>query len=125
MPDSNHFLYCPCCSTQDRRANLFRPVRLGAPFLYQTATPVLLRHLPPYSNSASALPFDGRRLISFTDSRQGTARFAAKTQLETERDFTQSPVSQRGDRARPTDCQELEALRQEVAKLEQAIKQPS
>ena len=33
VPDSNHFLYCPCCNTQDRRANLFRPVRLGAPFL--------------------------------------------------------------------------------------------
>ena len=41
VPDSNDFLYCPCCNAQDRRANLFRPVRLGAPFLLQTATPSL------------------------------------------------------------------------------------
>jgi DEAD/DEAH box helicase domain-containing protein len=123
VPDSNDFLYCPCCSTQDRRANLFRPVRLGAPFLLQTAIPVLLRHLPPYSNSASALPFDGRRLISFTDSRQGTARFAAKTQLETERDFVRSLLYHSvADRARPTDCQELEVLHREITTLEQVIR---
>ena len=75
VPDSHDILYCPCCHARDRQGKLFRPVRLGAPFLLQTAIPIVLRHLPPYPQSASALPFDGRRLISFTDSRQGTARF--------------------------------------------------
>jgi DEAD/DEAH box helicase domain-containing protein len=79
-PDSHDMLSCPCCNARDRQGKLFRPVRLGAPFLLQTAIPILLRHLPPYPKNASALPFDGRRLISFTDSRQGTARFAAKMQ---------------------------------------------
>ena len=77
-PDSHDILSCPCCDARDRQGKLFRPVRLGAPFLLQTAIPILLRHLPPYPKNASSLPFNGRRLISFTDSRQGTARFAAK-----------------------------------------------
>src|SRR5207302_8877404 len=78
--------------------------------------------LPPYGTGASALPFDGRRLLSFTDSRQGTARFAAKMQLETERDFVRSLLYHSvADRARPTDCHEQEDLRHEIIKLEQAI----
>lgn len=88
-PERN-MLSCPCCNTRDRQGKLFHPVRLGAPFLLQTAIPTLLRHLPSYSTSTAILPFDGRRLISFTDSRQGTARFATKIQLETERDFVRS-----------------------------------
>src|SRR3546814_4350620 len=34
-----------------------------------------------------ALPFDGRQLISFSDSRQGTARFAANIETNGERGF--------------------------------------
>ena len=61
--------------------------------------------------------------LSFTDSRQGTARFAAKMQLETERDFVRSLLYHSvADRARPTDCHELDTLRHEIIKLEQAIK---
>ena len=117
----------PCCHARDRQGKLFRPVRLGAPFLLQTVIPIVLRHLPPYPHSASALPFDGRRLISFTDSRQGTARFAAKMQLETERDFVRSLLYHSiADRAHPTDCHELATLRDEITRLEQAVKvQPS
>jgi DEAD/DEAH box helicase domain-containing protein len=122
-PDSHDILACPCCHARDRQGKLFRPVRLGAPFLLQTAIPIVLRHLPPYPHSAPALPFDGRRLISFTDSRQGTARFAAKMQLETERDFVRSLLYHSiADRVRPTDCQELATLRDEITRLEQAIK---
>ncbi|MGQ4810362.1 hypothetical protein NKDENANG_03820 [Candidatus Entotheonellaceae bacterium PAL068K] len=123
-PDRDSTLCCPCCNARDRRGDLFRPVRLGAPFLLQTAIPILLRHLPPYSTSATNLPFDGRRLISFTDSRQGTARFAAKMQLETERDFVRSVLYHSvADRARPTAGHDLDALRHELARLEQAIKE--
>jgi hypothetical protein len=99
-------------------------VRLGAPFLLQTALPIVLRHLPPYRTGAAALPFGGRRLISFTDSRQGTARFAAKIQLETERDFVRSMLYHSvADRARPTDPHAREEVRHEIAQLEQAIKE--
>ena len=115
-------LRCPCCDARDRSGDLFRPVRLGAPFLLQTAIPILLRHLPPYNAGVNGLPFDGRRLISFTDSRQGTARFAAKIQLEAERNFVRSVLYHgAADQARSPDAQHLEELRQEIGELEQAI----
>ena len=123
-PGDDGILHCPCCNARDRYGNLFRPVRLGAPFLLQTAIPILLRHLPHYSASATDLPFEGRRLISFTDSRQGTARFSAKMQLDTERDFVRSLLYHSvADRARPVDDQNLHDLEQEIDKLEQIIKE--
>ncbi len=39
-----------------------------------------------------APPFDGHQLLSFTDSRQGTARIAAKLQIGAERNFVRSVV---------------------------------
>jgi hypothetical protein len=123
-PDRDNIMCCPCCKTRDRQGMLFRPVRLGAPFLLQTAIPTLLHHLPSYSKRASDLPFDGRRLISFTDSRQGTARFAAKLQLETERDFVRSLLYHSvADRACPVNGQAVDQLRHEIAALEQAIQE--
>jgi hypothetical protein len=90
----------------------------------QTAIPIVLRHLPPYGKNTSALPFEGRRLISFTDSRQGTARFAAKMQLETERDFVRSLLYHSvTDRARPTDHQELAERRQKILELQRIVKE--
>lgn len=125
-PDADRSLHCPCCKARDRDGSLFRPVRLSAPFLLQTAVPIVLRHLPPY-RTADRLPSEGQRLISFTDSRQGTARFAAKMQLDTERDFVRGLLYHSvADRARPSDTQKLDELRQDIARLEQAIrKDPS
>ncbi len=83
-------LQCAVCRKSDSKGQLFRPVRIGAPFLLSTAIPTLLESLPPLSNKNNPGPLDGRRLISFTDSRQGTARFAAKLQQESERDYVRS-----------------------------------
>lgn len=123
VPDGENALGCPCCKERERPGRrLFQPVRLGAPFLLQTATPILLRHMKPFGKSQEALPWEGRRLISFTDSRQGTARFAAKIQQEAERNYVRSLIYHKvADRARPVGSQPLEELRQEIAKLEQAI----
>jgi len=124
VSDSHDILDCPCCKARGRQDKLFRPVRLGAPFLLQTAIPILLHNLPAYSKNASSLPFDGRRLLSFTDSRQGTARFAAKLQLETERNFVRSLLYHSvADRVRPADQQELDTLSYDIVQLEQVIKE--
>ncbi|MFA0084081.1 hypothetical protein AB4383_19050, partial [Vibrio breoganii] len=37
-------------------------------------------------------PWNGRRMITFTDSRQGTARFSAKSQQDSERQFLRSAL---------------------------------
>src|SRR5690606_1911677 len=79
-------LSCPVCNEKDRPGrSLFMPVRLGAPFLLATAIPALLDPLPPMVGGQESRPLDGKRLITFTDSRQGTARFATKLQQESER----------------------------------------
>jgi hypothetical protein len=71
-----------------------KPIRramLGAPFYVANAVPTLLEFCPdPAVDKGSnlgpnSLPGRGRKLITFTDSRQGTARMAVRMQQEAER----------------------------------------
>ncbi len=125
VPDEDDRLNCPGCLNRERGYGkpLFIPIRLGAPFLLQTAIPILLHFLPSFNDSQSPLPFRGRRLIGFTDSRQGTARFAVKLQLETERNYVRSILYHTVfDRARPADMKEIQKLSDEIASLEPVAK---
>jgi DEAD/DEAH box helicase domain-containing protein len=85
---------CPHCSSTGRQGpELIRPLRFGAPFILGNAAPILLGGVEPAKAEAGEkLPSAGRRLLSFTDSRQGTARMAAKIQMESERNFVRSFV---------------------------------
>ncbi len=125
VPDSDDHLVCPACLSRERGygKQLFIPIRLGAPFLLQTAIPIILNHLPSFKTNQDPLPFMGKRLIGFTDSRQGTARFAAKLQLETERNYVRSILYHTVfDRARPADINEIQKLKDEIASLEKVAK---
>ena len=83
--DDGSGLSCPQCSAQETSRNhLFRHGRLSAPFLLGNILPTLLEYAPD-GNKPQDHPYRGRRLLSFTDSRQGTARLAAKLQQEAER----------------------------------------
>lgn len=83
---------CPHCSPTGRHGpDLIRPLRFGAPFILGNAAPILLEGVEPATTAAGEkLPSEGRRLLSFTDSRQGTARMAAKLQNDSERNFVRS-----------------------------------
>jgi hypothetical protein len=89
---------CPHCSPKGRKGpQLIRPLRFGAPFILGNAAPILLEGVESATAEAGdRLPSAGRRLLSFTDSRQGTARMAAKLQIESERNFVRSFVSTAG-----------------------------
>ena len=91
---------CPLCRAEpsgDAGDKLF-PFRFGAPFVIGNAMPILTAGMPPGRNvQVKPLPyippdkpFDGRQILTFTDSRQGTARMAAKLQSEAERAFARS-----------------------------------
>jgi ATP-dependent helicase YprA (DUF1998 family) len=81
---------CPSCLGNKRQGRpALLPFRFGAPFLTQTAAPILLQSVAP-QQADHALPSDGRQLISFSDSRQGTARFAAGIETNGERGFVRS-----------------------------------
>lgn len=70
----------------------FRRAMLGGPFYVANAVPTVLEYCPDYQDEdqkpefgPQSLPGRGRRLITFTDSRQGTARMAVRMQQEAER----------------------------------------
>jgi hypothetical protein len=83
---------CPCCGAGAAKRRLFRSLRLGGPFMVATAANVLLDHAPKRRGVTKEMPFGGRQLITFTDNRQGTARFAAKWQQDSERNYFRSVI---------------------------------
>ncbi len=70
---------------------VLRPARLGAPFLVGNILPTLLEFAPDGEHPADH-PCRGRRLLSFNDSRQGTARMAANLQQDSERRWVRGMV---------------------------------
>src|SRR5699024_2752160 len=98
----------------------FRRAMLGSPFYVANAVPTVLEYCQDYQpedKSAlgpQSLPGRGRRLITFTDSRQGTARMSVRMQQEAERSrlrglvvegMSWSQKSQTEEQAAPLDLQ--------------------
>lgn len=78
-------LQCPVCAADGSEGNgQFWSARLGAPFLLGGILPTLLEYAPDGEDHANH-PCRGRRLLTFNDSRQGTARMAANLQQTAER----------------------------------------
>ena len=122
-------LECPVCRKKDRNEKekqdrgLFQPVRIGAPFLLGTAIPTLLEAMPPLTDGAEPRPLDGRRLITFTDSRQGTARIAVKLQQESERDYVRSLLYHSlTASAQPADPTQIQKIHSEIKALEPLVR---
>lgn len=118
---------CPHCrqaGQAGREVGQLRPLRFGAPFILGNAAPILLEGVEPARDAGETrLPSGGRRLLSFTDSRQGTARMAAKLQVEAERNFVRSFIYhqvQASMKAAPEAAEEVEKLETELNQLEAA-----
>src|SRR6266850_4971331 len=76
---------CPACAASggdDERT--FRKARIGAPFLLGGLLPTLLEFASDGDQPADR-PYRGRKLLTFSDTRQGTARLAARLQQDAER----------------------------------------
>lgn len=83
--DGHMALRCPCCKAVDSaKSPLARRAILGAPFLLGQIIPTLLEFCEDGEQPLTK-PYRGKRMITFTDSRQGTARIAAKIQQDSER----------------------------------------
>lgn len=81
---------CLRCGAKDNRGGLIRELRIGAPFTLSTIVPTALEHTPPMTSGGMGLPSQGRRLLGFSDSRQGSARLAVRLQQEAERNRIRS-----------------------------------
>ncbi|WP_192965949.1 DEAD/DEAH box helicase [Phycobacter azelaicus] len=108
-----------CCERSSHQSVIVRPQRFGAPFLMGNALPILLEASAP-NPSDTPVPFNGRRLLSFTDSRQGTARFSAKLQQEAERTLTRA-IIYHSVQQRSGDAEKAAKLREEIAGLRQVV----
>jgi ATP-dependent helicase YprA (DUF1998 family) len=87
-------LSCPECGGHHGQGKLmFRPARLGAPFLLMQVIPTVLEFCPDGDDPLNK-PLRGRRMITFTDSRQGSARMATALQRDAERNTLRSAVYQ-------------------------------
>lgn len=84
-PASNT-LECPSCSaTLNGKQNKIKNGRVGSPYLLGGILPTLLEYAPDGQDDPKNKPYRGRRLLTFNDSRQGTARIATKLQQDAER----------------------------------------
>ena len=89
--DNQKVLQCPECNGHAPGFQQFHVPRLGAPFQLGNIIPTLLEFCPDGELPLN-MPRRGRRMITFTDSRQGTARMAAKLQQDAERNALRSAV---------------------------------
>jgi DEAD/DEAH box helicase domain-containing protein len=117
--------FCAACRAHDSKAGpVLRPFRFGAPFLIGNAAPVMIDGVPRPSiavESGFPPPAEGRQLLSFTDSRQGTARFAANIQTNAERGWVRGYVYhavQGSMSAADASDPEVAVLRKAIAELE-------
>lgn len=85
--DDGTGLQCPSCGKQQGNSQqpLFRMSRIGGPFLLNTILPTLLEFAPDGGEKPVELPWRGHRLLTFNDSRQGTAKMAVSLQQGAER----------------------------------------
>jgi len=91
--DGQEYLQCSHCQDKESsRKKIFFPKRIGAPFFLGDILPTVLEYCPPAGGDAKHGPNQGRRLLTFTDSRQGTARIAARLQQDTDRNYIRSIV---------------------------------
>ncbi len=120
--DAGEGLNCPSCGAKESSRNwLFRHGRLSASFLLGNILPTLLEYAPDGDKPLDH-PYRGRRLLSFTDSRQGTARMAAKLQLEAERNRVRGLVYHLAlQEGGSSDEQEKKNLTEEINVLEMAL----
>lgn len=121
--DDGSGLTCPGCGAEESpRKWLFRHGRLSAPFLLGNILPTLLEYAPDGEKPLDH-PYRGRRLLSFTDSRQGTARMAAKLQQDAERNRVRGLVYHLTlQHAGSNDSAQKNKLIQEISVLKQALK---
>lgn len=92
----------------------FRRSLLGTPFYVSNTVPTLLEFCQDDKNALDR-PGLGRRLITFTDSRQGTARIATKIQQDSERNRIRGLVYEIAARLKSSESDEqIEKLKDEI-----------
>ena len=105
-----------CCAEAQEHA--LQDLRFGPAFFLANALPQALEDLAPPEDKPG-LPAGGRKAISFTDSRQGVARLAAKLQQDAERNLARAFLYHAVQEVQPGgDPGKLADVEANIAKLE-------
>lgn len=120
--EKRRVLRCPCCEGAEHRDIQFRRPNLGAPFLLGNIIPTLLEFCPD-GDAPLALPMRGRKMITFTDSRQGTARIAAQMQQDAERNAVRGAIYRKLISSGSSASPEATQLIGEISMLEQSLRE--
>ena len=114
---------CPTCGTRPGKAReIVWPMRIGAPSILGPLLQALLEFAPD-GKEPQTHPYRGRRILSFSDSRQGTARLAARLQQESERSRIRGLCYHavlEFNRAKKGDQQTINRLKEEIELLRNA-----
>ncbi|MDP4835774.1 MAG: DEAD/DEAH box helicase [Burkholderiales bacterium] len=113
-------LTCPECKNHRKGGVSLRHPRLGAPFYLSNVIPTMLEYCPDGKEPLDT-PRRGRRLIAFTDSRQGTARIAAKLEQDAERSALRASVYRKLISRTSSTSGESEKLKEEIAQINALI----
>lgn len=105
-----------CCA--DAADEALQDLRFGPAFFLGNALPQALEDLAEADGTRAGLPAGGRKAISFSDSRQGVARLAAKLQQDAERTLTRSFLYHAVQEGRAGgDPQRIGEIEQQIAAL--------
>lgn len=90
----NDFLYtvesnCPHCGNQNENPIHFR---ISSAFTNRILSDIVLDQVPEARNITTKTLYKGRKYISFTDSRQGTAKISALINIDSESDWIRYQV---------------------------------
>lgn len=80
---------CPACGNEIGRLDYFR---VSSNFMGRILAPIILENAEPAEKQDLNLIWQGRKFISFTDSRQGTARSAMGLNQDVERNWIRSAI---------------------------------
>ena len=77
--------YCPCCGVHGTgKLKPMRSFHMSADYISRLIAPILLEQTTPANENTETLPYQGRKYITFADSRQSAAGPTLKQNLETE-----------------------------------------
>lgn len=118
-PEDDSVRCTRCREREQIQGRVFRPARIGGSFFLRVAIPALLEFAPPVGKG---LPNDGRRMITFTDSRKGSAVFALQTQIDAERNYVRGWLyHQVWAKQQHVDEEAIREQRARVADLERVV----
>ena len=116
--------HCCFCNASSEKQAVLKASNLGAPFYMSEAAPKILDYCEPFNKAKNSVPYHGKRMITFTDSRQGTARITMKLRQDSERralrHIVYNYLAQRAEASKRSD-KETQKIKNDIVALDESL----